>query len=89
MRLREIENELTDYITQFDFINYETIGIMKKKAAQKFIKKSTDVSEADDKQSRSFFIQSGFQYYPFEGEYWRDEIGNYQYLGTNQCGVNE
>ncbi len=89
LRLRDIENELADYITQFDFINYETIGIMKNKAAQKFIKKSTDVSEADDKQSRQFFIQSGFQYYPFEGEYWRDEIGNYQYLGTNQCGAND
>ena len=35
--------------------------------------------------SRDFFVQNGFEFYPFQGEYWLDELGNYHYVGTQSC----
>ena len=87
-QLQKFERELSDYITQFDFINYEYLDLKKNLAAQKTYETPQEASDGE-KETRQFYIQSGFQYYPFEGEYWRDEIGNYQYLGKNQCGKNE
>ena len=41
--------------------------------------------QVDDKQDRSFYVQNGYEYYPFQGEYWLDEVGNYHYLGKQSC----
>ena len=39
----------------------------------------------DQDATRDFYAQNGYRYWPFEGEYWRDEIGSYQYVGVNRC----
>jgi hypothetical protein len=48
---------------------------------------TTDEKSEDEKQQedRSFYIQNGYEYWPFQGEYWLDEIGNYYYLGKSRC----
>ena len=35
--------------------------------------------------SRDYYAQNGYRYWPFQGEYWRDEIGSFQYVGINRC----
>jgi hypothetical protein len=57
---------------------------------KEFIKKrlgGRDLPEAsmDENVSREFYIKNGYEYYPFKGEYWLDEIGNYHYLGKQSC----
>ncbi len=39
----------------------------------------------DSNIDREFYVQNGFEFYPFKGEFWLDEIGNYHYLGTQSC----
>lgn len=31
-------------------------------------------------------IKKGYEFWPFEGEYWRDEIGGYAFVTTDVCG---
>ena len=45
-----------------------------------------DGRKIDDDDDRDFYIQNGFHYWPFKGEYWLDELGNYHFLGVQSCG---
>ena len=51
-------------------------GFLKKKIAQKAIGRAS-IEDFD----RSYYIQNGYEYWPFKGEYWLDELGNYHYCG--------
>lgn len=81
--LMTVRNELKDLYEQAGFIRYEMINgkkeILKKKIAGKALE------QVDEKVDRTFFVQNGYEYWPFEGEYWLDEIGNYHYLGKQSC----
>jgi rubrerythrin len=78
-----IRSDLKDFYEQVGFIRYEMINgekeILKKKIAGKVIEK------VDEKLDREFYVQNGYEYWPFDGEYWLDEIGNYQFLGKQSC----
>ncbi|MBX3018620.1 MAG: tetratricopeptide repeat protein [Bdellovibrionaceae bacterium] len=81
--LVNIRSDMRDFFEQASFIRYETINgkkeILKKKIAGK------ENEAVDDNIDRDFYIQNGFEYWPFQGEYWIDEIGNYHYLGKQNC----
>lgn len=76
--------ELKDLYEQAAFIRYEMINgrkeQLKKKIAGKDIPKTIE-EEVD----RTYYVQNGYEYWPFDGEYWLDEIGNYHYLGKQSC----
>jgi hypothetical protein len=78
-----IRADLKDLYEQVSFIRYEMINgqkeFLKKKIAGKIIEK------VDEQMDREFYVRNGYEYWPFEGEYWLDEIGNYQYLGKQSC----
>ncbi len=84
--LVQIKTELSDLTEQAGFVRYEMINgkkeQIKRKIEGKSVKKSLTRSEAKD---REFYIENGYQYYPFQGEYWLDEVGNYHYLGKQSC----
>jgi hypothetical protein len=84
--LTNIKVELTDLSEQSGFIRYEMLNgrkeLLKKRIDGKSIKK--DLAN-DEKQDREFYVQNGYEFYPFQGEYWLDEIGNYHYLGKQSC----
>ena len=54
---------------------------MKKKISEKDL----PAEQIDEKSDRDYYIQNGFEYWPFRGEYWLDELGNYHYVGTQAC----
>lgn len=85
VQLANMRNELKDYAEQVSFVRYEMISA-KKEVVKKRIQ-GTDLPESriDDNRSRQFYVQNGYQYYPFNGEYWLDEVGNYQFLGKSSC----
>ena len=82
--LKSIRAELKDFFTQGQYLRYEMLrskrGFLKKKIAEKT---TTGVSIEDF--DRSFYIQNGYEYWPFQGEYWLDELGNYHYIGAGMC----
>ena len=83
--LKGIRNELRDFFNQEKYLRYELLrnkrGFLKKKIAQKTVGK-VSIEQFD----RSFYIQNGYEYWPFKGgEYWLDELGNYHYVGMESC----
>ena len=83
--LKGIRNELRDFFNQEKYLRYESLrnrrGFLKQKIAQKTAGK-VSIEYFD----RSFYIQNGYEYWPFKGgEYWLDELGNYHYVGTDSC----
>lgn len=76
--------ELRDLYEQAGFIRYEMITGRKESIKKKISGK--DINEQiDENIDRQFYIQNGYEYYPFKGEYWLDEVGNYHYLGKQSC----
>lgn len=77
------QNDFRELESQVEFIKYEALEEMKRTAKAKI--RSNSSIMLNDSTTRSFYVQNGYRYWPFNGEYWIDEIGNYQYLGVNRC----
>ena len=83
--LLNMKAELRDLNEQASFIRYEMINGKKEVLKKKIAGKDLNEVQVDENQDRSFYIQNGYEYYPFQGEYWLDEVGNYHYLGKQSC----
>lgn len=77
--------ELRDLYEQAGFIRYEMINGQKETVKKRIVGTNVDSDQIDDRIDREFYVENGFSYYPFQGEYWLDEIGNYHYLGKQSC----
>lgn len=78
--------ELKELYEQASFIRYEMINGKKEQLKKKIAEKGSGKEQTiDENVNRDFFIDNGYEYYPFQGEYWLDEIGNYHYLGKQSC----
>lgn len=84
--LDAIREDLFDLFEQEGFIRYEMINgkkeSLKKKLAGKDLPEDEQIDESTE---RDYYIQNGYEYWPFRGEYWLDELGNYHYVGTQSC----
>ncbi len=83
--LQSLRDDLQDFIEQTGFIRYETINGKKESLKKRIAGKEIPKAALDEKVDRDFYVQNGFDYWPFDGEYWLDEIGNYHYIGTQSC----
>ena len=80
----DMRAELVDYFEQEGFIRYEAIN-GRKEGLKKVIAGKDLPNQINEKNERDFYIQNGYEYWPFRGEYWLDELGNYHYIGTQSC----
>jgi len=78
--------ELIGFGDQKELIKFELISA-EKEQARKTLEGRDDFSDGSSKRkaSRFSFTKNGYEYWPFQGEYWLDEIGNYHYLGASRC----
>lgn len=81
--LQNMQLELRDLYEQSSLIRYEMINGQKESLRKKMAGKT--LVSVDEEIDRDFYVQNGYEYYPFTGEYWLDEIGNYHYLGKQSC----
>lgn len=84
IHLQNMKEDLLDLFEQSSFIRYEMIN-GKKELLRKKIGGRDLPSPIDNQLDREFYIENGFEFYPFKGEYWLDEVGNYHYLGKQSC----
>lgn len=84
VHLQNMSDELKDLSEQASFINYERLSSKKDSAKKKIAGKDLP-QMIDSGVDREFYVQNGFEFYPFKGEFWLDEVGNYHYLGTQSC----
>ncbi|MFN7903622.1 MAG: tetratricopeptide repeat protein [Pseudobdellovibrionaceae bacterium] len=85
IHLTNMRTELRDLFEQSSFIRYEMISGQKEITKKQISGSDITESLVDDNRDREFYVQNGFEYYPFKGEFWLDEIGNYHYLGKQSC----
>ncbi len=83
--LLEMRAELKDQYEQASFIRYEMINGEKEVLKKRIAGKDAPKVMLNDNIDRSVYAQNGYEYWPFDGEYWLDEIGNYHYLGNQSC----
>jgi len=83
--LLEIKQGLVDHFEQEGFIRFEALNSQKEELKKEIAGKDTGGKQVDENRARDFYVKNGYQYWPFDGEYWLDEIGNYHYVGTQSC----
>lgn len=83
--LQNMLADLKDLKEQSSLIRYEMINGKKESLKKKIAGKDLGEVQVDDQRDRSFYVQNGYEYYPFQGEFWLDEVGNYHYLGQQNC----
>lgn len=83
--LDTVREDLFDLFEQEGFIRYEMINGKKESLKKKIAGKDLPEEQIDQDTQRDYYIQNGYEYWPFKGEYWMDELGNYHYVGTQSC----
>ncbi len=80
-----IANDLRDLFEQNGFLRFEMINGRKEVVRKEIAGKNLTKAHIDEDTNRDFYVQNGYEYWPFSGEYWLDEIGNYHYVGVQAC----
>lgn len=80
-----IKEEMVDLLEQEGFIRYEMINGRKESLKKRIAGKELPDEEIDSDNDRDFYVKNGYEYWPFRGEYWLDELGNYHYVGKSSC----
>ncbi len=82
----DLKTELFDLFEQESFVRYEMINSKKELIKKKVAGKEIQDNSEQRSRTRDYYIQNGYEYWPFQGEYWLDELGNYHFVGTHSCG---
>ena len=80
-----ISDELKDLFEQTGFLRFEMLSGKKEAIRKEIAGKGLERERVDQNANRNYYVQNGYEYWPFTGEYWLDEIGNYQYVGVKAC----
>lgn len=80
-----VQNDLRDLFEQSNFLRFEMISGKKEVVKKEIAGKGLEREKVDEDSSRDYYVQNGYEYWPFTGEYWLDEIGNYHYVGVQAC----
>lgn len=80
-----MKSELKDLDEQVSYLRYELIGLQKDNLKKKIEGTAKEETKIDEDASRNEYVKNGYDYWPFQGEFWLDEIGNYFYVGKQSC----
>lgn len=83
--LLAVRADLKRLSTSEQYLRYDMLKGKREYLKKKISRKYLDKLQIDEKISRSYYVQNGYEYWPFDGEAWLDEIGNYHYLGKQNC----
>ena len=83
--LLEIQSELKRLSSSEQYLRYDMLKGKREYLKRRISQKYLDKKQIDEKISRSHYVQNGYEYWPFDGEAWLDELGNYHYLGRQSC----
>lgn len=88
-----VKGRLVDLLRLLDVLDgdKEIIGFETTKGEKEFLEGNVNVKArlAQQKLYRPEMPATGHEYWPFDGEYWPDEIGYYRYTLKNACPVKK
>ena len=83
--LNKVQSEMKSFFEQEKFLRYEGLRGKRKELQKKISNRYLGNIKVVESKSRDYFVQNGFEFWPFNGEYWLDELGNYHYVGMQNC----
>ena len=83
--LEDIQKELSRLSEMEQFLRYDMLRGKREFVKKKIQKKYADEIQIDENINRDYFVKNGYEYWPFKGENWLDELGNYHYIGLQSC----
>ncbi|MDE0092194.1 MAG: hypothetical protein OXN83_02780 [Oligoflexia bacterium] len=83
--LLAVRADLERLYTSSQYLKYDMLKGKREYLKKKISRKYLDKIPIDETVTRSYYIQNGYEYWPFDGEAWLDELGNYHYLGRQNC----
>lgn len=83
--LIDVEKELKKLSISEEYLRYDMLRGKREHVKKRIARKYSNSIQIDEQISRDFYIQNGYEYWPFNGEAWLDEVGNYHYLGRHGC----
>lgn len=84
-RLDRVRAELTDLLSQALRVKFETLRAQR---AMLNLQKTMTAEQVEEQRSQDLArppADEEHMYWPFDGEYWRDELGAYTYVIANRC----
>lgn len=82
-RYSRLIDELNELMTQVDTVELEIATYTRGQLSQEMREQQTEVSRQG---GLNVEVDEEHQVWPFDGEYWRDELGFYRQQVTSQCG---
>jgi tetratricopeptide (TPR) repeat protein len=76
-------NKVADLLTQAEIIRFEVVDAQR--VDYQYKSQNADLGEAVDMVDLDFATAVDFIYWPFNGEFWQDELGYYQYTEQGSC----
>lgn len=83
--LYDVMDEISSINEQEEFARFEMTNSEKENIRNRMLETEPEKSSIDAEVTRDIYIENGYEYWPFRGEYWLDELGNYHYLGVSSC----
>ena len=84
-RIQRVYDELNGLLSQALRIKYETLRAQRSTLKQEKFLTPEEVAQMREAEFPPPSTDEEHMYWPFEGEYWRDELGAYTYLISNRC----
>jgi tetratricopeptide (TPR) repeat protein len=82
-RYERLTNELQDFMNQIDAVDLEVATFERGQLSQEMQAQQVTAERAGGGKVE---VDEEHQVWPFDGEYWRDELGFYRQAVTSQCG---
>lgn len=82
-RYNRLINELLELMNQVDTVELEIATYQRGQLSQEMQEQQTQVARSGGLEVQ---VDEEHQMWPFDGEYWRDELGFYRQQVTSQCG---
>jgi tetratricopeptide (TPR) repeat protein len=76
-------NKVADLLTQAEIIRFEVVDAQR--VDYQYKSQNADLGEALDRVDLDFATAVDFIYWPFNGEFWQDELGYYRYTEQGSC----
>lgn len=83
--LKQMYDAYSEFSLQANFLKYEMLGGLRTTLKDKMASSSSVDDSLNASLGRDYYVKNGYRYWPFQGEFWRDEMGSYQYVGVNAC----
>jgi tetratricopeptide (TPR) repeat protein len=84
-RVERLVGELSSLLKRVIKIEYEILQGEKGQIEQEIVKEEQNIGPEGPSKIGAVAVDDEHQYWPFTGEYWRDELGYYRFRIPNKC----